>query len=59
MLGEMLFPPADYRRTTVSLFTWWESRRGMFNVVVGASGLFTLAIIRLISWMPPGVRFSF
>jgi hypothetical protein len=59
MLGEMLFPPADYRRTTVSLLTWWEARRGMFNVIVGTSGLFTLAIVRLISWMPPGLQIPF
>lgn len=59
MLGELLFPPADYRRTTVSLFTWWEARRGMFNVVVGTSGLVTLAFVRLISWMPPGLQIPF
>ena len=59
MLGEVLFPPADARRTTLSLFTWWEARRGMFNVAVGASGLFTLAIVRLISWVPPGLQIPF
>ncbi|MEO7087085.1 MAG: hypothetical protein ABI442_15550 [Gemmatimonadaceae bacterium] len=55
----MLFPPADHRRTVVSLLTWWESRRGMFNVVVGAAGLVTLAALRLISWMPPGLQMPF
>jgi len=58
LLGELLFPPADYRRTTLSTLTWWESRRGIYNVVVGGSGILTLITIRLISWMPPGLRFD-
>jgi hypothetical protein len=55
MLGDLLFPPADHRRTTVSLLLWWEARRGVFNVIVGGTGLFTLLVTRLISWVPPGV----
>jgi hypothetical protein len=56
MLGEMLFPPADYRRTTLSLLTWWESRRGMYNLAVGGAGVFTVIIAKLISLIPPGVN---
>jgi hypothetical protein len=59
MLGEMLFPPADHRRTAISLLAWWESRRGMFNVVVGAAGLLTVAVVRLISATPPGLQMPF
>jgi hypothetical protein len=55
VLGDVLFPPADYRRTTLSLLNWWESRRLMFNVAVGGTGLFTLVITKLISFVPPGV----
>lgn len=55
MLGELLFPPADYRRTTLSLLTWWEARRMAYNVIVGGTGLFTLLVIRLISLLPPGL----
>ena len=55
MLGELLFPPADYRRTTLSLLTWWEARRMTYNVIVGGTGLFTLLVIRLISLLPPGL----
>ena len=55
MLGDLLFPPADYRRTTASLLTWWEARRGTYNLIVGATGLLTLLVVRLISWMPPGI----
>ncbi len=58
MIGEILFPPADYRRTTFSLLQWWEARRFMFNVIVGTTGVFTLLVVRLISWLPPGVPFE-
>jgi hypothetical protein len=54
-IADVLFPPADYRRTTVSLLAWWESRRTTFNVVVGATGILTLIVIRAISLIPPGV----
>ena len=56
MLADVLFPPADQRRTTLSLFTWWESRRLMFNAVVGGTGLFTLLVVYLISFIPPSAR---
>ena len=58
-LGDVLFPPADYRRTTSSLLRWWESRRGMFNIVVGSAGIATLVIVRLIAWVPPGIPLWF
>ena len=54
-LGDILFPPADYRRTTLSLLSWWEARRGTYNLIVGASGLFSLLVIHLIAWLPPGL----
>lgn len=59
LIGDVLFPAADYRRTTVSLLNWWESRRVTFNLVVGATGVVTLIVIRAISWMPPGVPMIF
>jgi hypothetical protein len=59
MLGEMLYPPAAERRTTVSLLVWWESRRMLFNGIVGGTGLFTLLVIRLIAFIPPGLPFPF
>ena len=59
LLGEVLFPPADYRRTTTSLLNWWESRRATYNLIVGSAGVVTLVVIRLISWMPPGVPVFF
>lgn len=59
LIGEVLYPLADHRRTTLSLLTWWEARRLLFNGVVGATGLFTLVVVQLIAWLPPGVRYTF
>ena len=59
MLGEILFPPADSRRTTLSLLSWWEARRGTYNLIVGATGLLTLVALRLITWIPPFVDVPF
>ena len=56
MLADVLFPPADQRRTTLSLLTWWESRRLMFNAVVGGTGLFTLFVVYFISFIPPSAH---
>ena len=55
MLGELLFPPAASRRTTASLLMWWESRRMVYNGIVGFTGLLTLIVIQLIAFVPPGV----
>lgn len=58
MLGDVLFPTAAQRRSTLSILSWWESRRGVFNLIVGGSGLFTLLVARLVSLIPPGVPFG-
>jgi len=55
MLGQLLFPAADYRRTTLSTIAWWESRRVRYNLVVGAAGIVTMTITGLISLVPPGL----
>jgi len=53
LIGDVLYPLAAQRRTTGSIIGWWESRRLSYNVFVGATGLFTLAVIRLVSLLPP------
>ena len=55
LIGEVLFPLPAHRRTVMGILTWWESRRLVYNVVVGATGLVSLGIIGLISLVPPGV----
>jgi hypothetical protein len=52
-LVEVLYPVADLRRTPLSSLRWWESRRFLFNKVVGATGLVTLASISVLSLLPP------
>ena len=42
-LIDRLYPLPDYRRSTLSLLRWWESRRWFYNRAVGSAGLVTLA----------------
>jgi hypothetical protein len=51
-LVEVLYPMPDTRRTAPSIVHWWESRRLLYNGVVGTTGLFTLAAVLLL--VPPG-----
>jgi hypothetical protein len=50
-LVEVLYPLPDLRRTPLTTIRWWESRRPLYNKVVGATGLFTMANAALIG--PP------
>lgn len=57
-LARLLFPLPDVRRSPATLFTWWESRRPTYNLVVGAAGLVTLAVLRTLTWLPPHLPFD-
>jgi hypothetical protein len=48
-LVEVLYPVPDLRRTPLTLLRWWESRRLLYNQVVGTTGLFTLAAVWLLA----------
>ena len=52
-LTHLLFPAPAEVRSTASIFRWWESRRLTFNVIVGGTGLVTLAAMNLIALLPP------
>jgi hypothetical protein len=52
-LTRLLFPVPAIRRSPAKLLAWWESRRPMFNVIVGGTGVITLATIQLIGLLPP------
>jgi hypothetical protein len=52
-LTRLLFPAPAEVRNTVSIFRWWESRRLTFNGIVGATGLVTLAAIKVLALLPP------
>lgn len=59
LLVNLLYPPANYRRSVLSTIAWWESKRVRYNVAVGATGFFTLGIVKLIALLPPGVPARF
>jgi hypothetical protein len=54
-VSEVLFPLPAIRRTPLGILTWWESRRLIYNAIVGATGLVTLGITGAISLIPPGL----
>jgi hypothetical protein len=58
-LVEVLYPVPDLRRTPLSSLRWWESRRLLFNNVVGATGLVTLAGVSVLFMLPPRVLGEF
>src|SRR5215210_8291148 len=55
LVTELLFPLPAVRRSPLGILMWWESRRLVYNVVVGATGVVTLGIISAISLIPPGL----
>jgi hypothetical protein len=55
LVSEVLFPLPAIRRTPVGILTWWESRRLIYNVIVGVTGIITLGVIGAISFIPPGL----
>ncbi len=52
-LTRLLFPAPAEVRSTASIFRWWESRRLTYNLIVGGTGLVTLALLKFIALMPP------
>jgi len=52
-LVDVLYPVPDLRRTAISSLRWWESRRLLFNKVVGATGMVTLASVSVFFLLPP------
>lgn len=50
---QALFPAPDHRRTTLSLLQWWESRRLIYNGIVGGTGLLTAGAVELFAVLPP------
>ena len=52
-ITEFLFPAPAPRRAT-AIISWWERRRLHYNIFVGAAGLLSLAVVRILTWLPPG-----
>ena len=55
LVSEVLFPLPAIRRTPIGILTWWESRRLLYNVIVGGTGIVTLGVIGAMSFIPPGL----
>ena len=47
-LTSVLFPEPTLRRSVGAIIGWWERRRPLYNLVVGATGLVTLGIFALV-----------
>jgi len=57
-IEKYFFTPIYYPRNRWSVVRWWESRRLLFNGVVGAAGLLTLASAYLFAALPPALATS-
>ena len=56
-IEKYFFTPIYYPNGAISVVKWWESRRLLYNVSVGAAGLTTLGVILLLGMgegPPPG-----
>jgi hypothetical protein len=53
LVSELLFPLPAHRRTTLGILVWWESRRLLYNVLVGAAGSVTLAVMAIVMVVAP------
>ena len=51
-ITKFLFP-APAKRTVGGIVRWWEGRRLVYNVVVGAAGSLSLGAVVLLSALPP------
>lgn len=54
-LTEFLFP-APARRSGPAILRWWESRRLVYNLIVGAAGLVSLGLFHTLLTLPPGAH---
>ena len=57
-LVHVLFPEPTLVRSPVALIRWWESRRLIFNAVVGATGLVTMSVLAIGVFLPMGIPFT-
>ena len=53
-LVRFLYPLAPTERSPGAVLRWWERRRVVYNVAVGAAGLTSLAVATLFGVLPPG-----
>ena len=54
-IDRYFFSPLYFPRSAWNVIEWWESRRALYNVCVGAAGLLTLTTASLTLHLPPAV----
>lgn len=54
LVERYLFSPLYDPPSIRSIFAWWERRRPLYNLAVGAAGLLTAAIAYGTAWLAPG-----
>jgi len=54
-IDRYFFSPLYVPRSAWNVIEWWESRRALYNVCVGAAGLLTLTTASLTMHLPPAV----
>ena len=52
-LDRFLYPLPEVSHSPVAVVRWWERRRLRFNLIVGATGLVTLAVVNVVLLLPP------
>lgn len=46
-------PPTAIPESAGAVIDWWESRRPIYNVAVGATGVVTLGVMNVVLALPP------
>lgn len=52
-LTRFFFRLPHHAGDTWAIVRWWETRRGAYNLAVGAAGVCTLAVVALTELLPP------
>lgn len=50
------FTPVYEPRSAWSIVHWWERRRGLYNLVVGAAGTISLGWVSMLDLLPPRIH---
>ena len=52
-LTRFFFAPVYAPKSMWSVVNWWESRRALYNLTIGAAGVLTVVTVMLLSWVHP------
>lgn len=54
-IDRYFFSPLYFPRSAWNIIEWWESRRALYNVCVGATGVVSLGVLSLMMHLPPAM----